>query len=178
VDVEDCRTSHYEILQDPAAEGQRYTRAFQMDSAGKQTLLQLARSVGSCGTCTGHGDLQRGFRAEVRGVVTALAAQVQGDGETTTPAALQLTEAVHSNGMTTVCDGSVSTALGDSGETNGGGGGGDPVIIAQVVSVVAIVAIAVLALFGDVVSKRSSRTTSKDDAQSGPVESAQSEDEP
>ena len=100
VDVDECRESDYEMLADPADGQSMFTRAFRVDDNGKADLVAEARSVGDtsrCGTCTGeNGMLARGFRAEVNGVVTALA-----DGET--PATLQVTSAVNSNDKATIC---------------------------------------------------------------------------
>jgi hypothetical protein len=82
---------------EPANGSDMYTRGFQFDDDGKAKLIALARSAGfGCQTCTGEGMVEKGFRAEVNGVITALA-----EGET--PATLNLTSAVSSNGKTTFC---------------------------------------------------------------------------
>jgi len=99
IDVSVCVTSNYNILKEPNNPGGLYTRAFQIDdSGGKQQLIDLAADVSSnsgCSACSGNGDLRRGFRAEVQGVVTALA-----DGEI--PPTLQVVQVQHSNGLATV----------------------------------------------------------------------------
>ena len=88
-------------------QGGLYTGAFQVDANGQERLIEIARDVGTCSTCTGNGNLQQGFRAEVRGTVTAL-----GDGSI--PHTIAVTDAAPSNSMTTVCEGS-----GSSGGTGG-----------------------------------------------------------
>jgi hypothetical protein len=103
VDVQVCRESPYELLGDPVYSGQLYSRAFRVEDSGKSTLISLARSVGaqnpsggssSCQTCTNAtATLATGFRAQVRGTVTAGA-----NGEI--PPIISLTEATHSNGLT------------------------------------------------------------------------------
>lgn len=116
MDVDVCRESTYYFLADPMVEGDLYTGAFQVDDAGKQLLVDIARDVGICGTCTGNGDLQKGFRAEVRGTVTAL-------GNGSVPPTISITDAVSSNSLATVCEGAAapSTTGGtDDGDTNGG----------------------------------------------------------
>ena len=107
IDVDPCRESPYYLLADPMVEGGLYTGAFQVDADGQERLIEIARDVGTCSTCTGNGNLQQGFRAEVRGTVTAL-----GDGSI--PHTIAVTDAAPSNSMTTVCDGS-----GSSGGTGG-----------------------------------------------------------
>jgi len=67
VDVGVCETSPYEVLMDPSP-GLLYTRWYRVS---ENTLLRdLARSVGTCSTCTGQGNQVQGFRAEVTGTVT------------------------------------------------------------------------------------------------------------
>ena len=96
-------------------QGGLYTGAFQVDANGQERLIEIARDVGTCSTCTGNGNLQQGFRAEVRGTVTAL-----GDGSI--PHTIAVTDAAPSNSMTTVCEGSGSsggTGGFDDGDTTG-----------------------------------------------------------
>ena len=114
VDVQSCRESNYEILADPTTAGGLYTRALQVDDSGKQLLVDIARDVGSCSTCTGNGDLRQGFRAEVRGMVITLA-----DGEI--PPTIAVTGAIFSDGTATACDGSEPLTP----STTGGSSGGD-----------------------------------------------------
>jgi hypothetical protein len=72
VDISVCRESAYEILGDPVDGETLYTRDLRVDEAGKMMLIDAAREVGICSTCTGAGTQRQGFRASVTGVVTAL----------------------------------------------------------------------------------------------------------
>merc|ERR1719197_1972002 len=67
VDVPVCRESPYEILMDPEDGTSLYTRGYRVSD--NMLFIDLARSVGSCTTCTGEGNLAEGFRAEVTGTV-------------------------------------------------------------------------------------------------------------
>lgn len=163
IDIDRCRSSNYEMLMEPASEGELYTRAFQVDDAGKEVLIGIAADVSStrgCSTCTGNsGDLQRGFRAEIRGIVTALA-----DGDT--PATIQLTEAVHSNGLETVCDGVPSVAPPSS--MTGDGGGNDnandvkdedddddtAIVVVSSIAVACVALVALIAMVGGAFKKK------------------------
>jgi hypothetical protein len=101
VDVGVCRAGPFYILGDPMMKdnGDLYTVDYVLDDAGRLTLIDLARAEGKCSTCMGDGALVRGYRAEVIGVVTALATAE-------TPAIqLTLTSARTSNGLTDVCAG-------------------------------------------------------------------------
>jgi hypothetical protein len=75
VDVESCRADGYEVLIDAAdyaAGGGLNCRQFQLDDAGDNLVLALARTEGSggCSTCTGGGqNRNKGFRATVVGEV-------------------------------------------------------------------------------------------------------------
>ena len=169
VDVDVCRESTYYLLADPMVEGELYTGAFQVDDAGKQLLVDTARDVGICGTCTGNGDLQKGFRAQVRGTVTAL-------GNGSIPPTVSITAAVSSNAMATVCDGSAAPSVtgdtedGDTsgaaeqddndandGDTNGVTDQGDSaeendtaIKVLGAISTVCIAAVALLSMYGNI----------------------------
>ena len=93
-----CRNSPYNLLADPVDEGSLYTRAFEVDEAGKQLLIGIAREVGRkensvyrCSTCSEDGSIGKGFRATVSGTVTEL-----GQGER--PPKLLVRAAAHSTG--------------------------------------------------------------------------------
>jgi hypothetical protein len=107
VDVNVCNRGPYYILGDPRSavgggggggSGMLYTVDYLLDDDGRLTLIDLARAVGSmsagCSTCQGNTEngLQRGYRAEVIGVVTALATA-------DAPIRLMLTSARTSNGL-------------------------------------------------------------------------------
>ena len=152
VDVQSCRESNYEILADPTTAGGLYTRALQVDDSGKQLLVDIARDVGSCSTCTGNGDLRQGFRAEVRGMVITLA-----NGEI--PPTIAVTGAIFSDGTATACDGSEPLTP----STTGGSSGGDSsnvdklgnksdendtaINVVSSVSVVCIILVALISMF-------------------------------
>jgi hypothetical protein len=63
-----------------------YTRAFRVDDNGRSMLIELARSHGSCGTCTGSSEsdstpiVKQGFRAEIYGTVVALSSDSGNSG--------------------------------------------------------------------------------------------------
>lgn len=114
VDVEACFTSPFELLADPvigngtASDGEGtilYTRAYRVDDAGRSMLIELARSHGSCGTCTGSSEsestpiVKEGFRAEIYGTVVAL----RSDSNGLVPVQVQVTDAKRSNNQATVC---------------------------------------------------------------------------
>lgn len=66
VDIPSCFNSPFEVLLDPKPDQMLFTRGFQLDNAGKATIITLARNTGrrgSCSTCAGMGDLGTGFRA-------------------------------------------------------------------------------------------------------------------
>jgi hypothetical protein len=96
VDVGVCRAGPYYILGDPMKDGDMYTVDYVLDDAGRLKIIDLARAAGKCSTCTGDGDLVRGYRAEIIGVVTALATA-------DAPITLMLTSARTSNGLTDAC---------------------------------------------------------------------------
>ena len=71
-DVGACIRSGFEVLLDPT-EGERYyTRGWRLDEAGTQQVVELARSVGRCSTCTGEGSLRKGFRAALTATILDL----------------------------------------------------------------------------------------------------------
>jgi hypothetical protein len=71
VDVPACYQSGFELLADPAQGSQIYPRAYALDQNGNNMVLQIARSTGSCSTCSNNpGGLVRGFRATITGVST------------------------------------------------------------------------------------------------------------
>lgn len=156
MDVDECRASNYEILAEPADGQSMFTRAFKVDDSGKADLIALARSVGRCGTCTGeNGTLKKGFRAEVNGVVTALA-----DGET--PATLRVTSAAYSNDKSTICG---VNATRDENAAGGGNASVDQsssadnsndiaIKVVSTLSVVAAVALAALSLYAAMFEKK------------------------
>jgi hypothetical protein len=82
-----------------------YTRAYRVDDAGRSMLIELARSHGSCGTCTGSSEsdstpiVKEGFRAEIYGTVVALSSASDG----LIPVQVQVTDAKRSNNQATVC---------------------------------------------------------------------------
>eukprot|EP00542_Grammatophora_oceanica_P022702 CAMPEP_0194054256 /NCGR_PEP_ID=MMETSP0009_2-20130614/52832_1 /TAXON_ID=210454 /ORGANISM="Grammatophora oceanica, Strain CCMP 410" /LENGTH=203 /DNA_ID=CAMNT_0038702689 /DNA_START=87 /DNA_END=698 /DNA_ORIENTATION=+ len=69
VDVGRCVESPFEILAEPKNADGEYTRVAELDEDGKEKAIMLARSVGSCSTCTGDGDQRKGFRATVKGTL-------------------------------------------------------------------------------------------------------------
>jgi hypothetical protein len=99
LDVDQCVSSGYNILREPAGSG-TYTVAYRLDNEGRDLLVRLGRSAGQCGTCSGSGSLEKGFRAEVTRVVTSL-----GSGTNSDPPTLRVTMAVPSNGRTDFCSG-------------------------------------------------------------------------
>ena len=73
VDVPVCVDSHFEVLLDPNVPGDLYTRGYRIsEGPGKDMIVNLARSVGRCSTCSSDGSLREGFRAAVKGTVVAL----------------------------------------------------------------------------------------------------------
>ncbi|CAB9524047.1 Similarities with uniprot P08640 Saccharomyces cerevisiae YIR019c STA1 [Seminavis robusta] len=70
VDVGVCTDSPFHVLED----GSPYGVGWQVDDNSQ--LISLARSVGTCNSCDGDGDLRAGFRAVVRGEVTDASRQL------------------------------------------------------------------------------------------------------
>ena len=71
VDVGACRAGGYEMLKDPDDDSPDglYCRAYTLDSAGNDMVIQHAREVGDCGTCDSSGGQSQGYRATVKGTV-------------------------------------------------------------------------------------------------------------
>lgn len=95
-----CLDSDYHVLAEPKSGSEEYTVAFRVDQGGKQMLIEEGRELGRpgnpplCTECSGSADgLLEGFRAEVKGVVTAL-----GNGTNANPPVLNVTSVVPSNG--------------------------------------------------------------------------------
>ena len=118
-------------------------------------MVDIARDVGSCSTCTGNGNLRQGFRAEVRGMVITLA-----NGEI--PPTIAVTGAIFSDGTATACDGSEPLTPSTTGGSSGAGGGdssnvdklGDEsdendtaINVVSSVSVVCILLVALISMF-------------------------------
>lgn len=97
VDVGVCVNSPFEVLVEPLPGDEYYRRAWRLTGDTQPLVVDLARSVGKkCSTCTGEGDLQRGFRAALRASVMDLDPE---DG----PPVLAVTSAEHSNGVASPC---------------------------------------------------------------------------
>lgn len=69
-----CWKSGYEVLADPENTDQSYCRAYELDDAGNELVLKLARATGlksSCSTCTNTSNAAptRGFRATITGTI-------------------------------------------------------------------------------------------------------------
>ena len=115
IDVEVCRNSPYEILAAPTDDDNNggasmYTRAFRFTETSKDGMVATAAAVGNptpansaeCTMCTGDGVLDTGFRAQVYGIVTALA-----DGDT--PPMVHVVDASVSDGASSACTGDFPT---------------------------------------------------------------------
>ena len=115
VDVEECFTSPFELLADPITSNGTtnsddgatlFTRAYRVDNDGRSLLIELARSHGSCGTCTGSSEsdstpiVNEGFRAEIVGIVAELSS---GSGDGLVPVQVEVTDAKRSNNQATIC---------------------------------------------------------------------------
>jgi hypothetical protein len=107
VDVGICYNSWYEVLVTPLVlneergtmEYQRGWRIYETDDyqTGKQQVIDLGRQTGtSCSTCTGEGDLRKGFRAAIRGRLVEFAS---GD----TPALIDVIDVEASHGTSDPC---------------------------------------------------------------------------
>lgn len=94
VDVGVCRDSPFEILLDPQSGESEYRRGFRVSN--NDLLIDTARSIGECSTCTGDGDQKLGFYAEVTGTVLSL-----GDGSI--PPLIEVTDAKNTAPGATVC---------------------------------------------------------------------------
>jgi hypothetical protein len=123
VDVEACYTSPFELLGDPITSNGTaiannddiilYTRAYRVDDNGRNMLIELARSHGSCGTCSGSSQsestpiIAQGFRAEISGTVAALSS---GSDDGYVPVLVEVTDAKRSNNQATVCGMTIVTS--------------------------------------------------------------------
>ena len=67
VDVNSCRNSDFEMLSDPQPGSKLHGRVFRLDDTGRQAVVDLARTVGDCGTCQRAGTLVDGLRVTVVG---------------------------------------------------------------------------------------------------------------
>jgi len=75
VDPGICNGSPFEILTDPPEGEIVYGRGWRLNESSKQTVLELARTVGDngdCYTCYETGTLGNGFRAAMTAEVVAL----------------------------------------------------------------------------------------------------------
>lgn len=89
VDVGSCNRSPYEILLDPLEGESLYARGWRLDEDTKDRVVDLARSIGSCGTCDSRAGLVQGFRAALNATVLDL-------GSSTVPPLISSTEIVQS----------------------------------------------------------------------------------
>ena len=71
VDVAACRTSGYEVLSAPAAGSSSYCRAYTLDEAGNDMVVDYARSVGDCHSCSASGTQKDEFQVTVKGTISA-----------------------------------------------------------------------------------------------------------
>ena len=69
VDVPSCVSGGYEVLTTPPAGKTDFVRAAKLDAVGNKKVVQMARAVGSCGTCNVKGTQKKGFRATVKGLL-------------------------------------------------------------------------------------------------------------
>ena len=98
------------MLAAPTTADGMYTRAFRLTENAKEGLVATAAAVGNptpansaeCTMCTGDGVLDTGFRAQVYGIVTALA-----DGDT--PPMVHVVDASVSDGASSACTGDFPT---------------------------------------------------------------------
>jgi hypothetical protein len=67
VDVPVCSVSGYQILADPIEPQTTYCRAFTLDSNGNDMVIENARLIGDCSTCS--GTQKEGYRATIIGTV-------------------------------------------------------------------------------------------------------------
>eukprot|EP00537_Pseudo-nitzschia_pungens_P006476 CAMPEP_0172358244 /NCGR_PEP_ID=MMETSP1060-20121228/2570_1 /TAXON_ID=37318 /ORGANISM="Pseudo-nitzschia pungens, Strain cf. cingulata" /LENGTH=577 /DNA_ID=CAMNT_0013079357 /DNA_START=154 /DNA_END=1887 /DNA_ORIENTATION=+ len=75
IDVESCISSPFEVLLDPSNPGDPYRRGFRLDVKSQEQAVALARSVGTCTTCTSDGVASphaKGFRAAIKATITDL----------------------------------------------------------------------------------------------------------
>jgi len=86
VDVGQCYQSGFEVLIDPEVSGESiYCRAYELDDNGNDMIIEFAREIGSCSTCSSSGTLNAGFRATILGTLsgerTLQVSQVLSDSE-------------------------------------------------------------------------------------------------
>merc|ERR1712137_1153671 len=68
VDVGVCRNSPFWLLSPQKSTlSNQHAPLFKLDASGQATVIDLARQVGRCSTCTGQGSLFAGFQATVAG---------------------------------------------------------------------------------------------------------------
>jgi hypothetical protein len=107
LDVPACLASDLEILTEPPAGELNYTRAFRLDDEGHDALVEVLQLNGNCTSCSGSlanesfPVVVRGFRAEIRGVVTNTSYTTT-EGEVL-PATVRLLSVARSNDATTIC---------------------------------------------------------------------------
>jgi hypothetical protein len=90
-------TENYTVLLEPTGGSALFRVGYEVDTAGKDLLINIGRAIGRCGTCKNNVDgLQRGFRAEVRGTILELSPQ---NG----PHKLQVLTAQSSHNLTSIC---------------------------------------------------------------------------
>jgi hypothetical protein len=97
LDVGSCRQSTYTVLLEPTGGSTLFRVGYEVDTAGRDLLINIGRAIGRCGTCKNNVDgLQRGFRAEIRGIILELSPQ---NG----PHKLQVLSAQSSHNLTSIC---------------------------------------------------------------------------
>ena len=74
-DVSFCYGSGFEILLDPTGNQTLYTRGWRLDEDGTDMVLELAREVGRCSTCSSGGTIRDGFRAALNVTVLDLGSE-------------------------------------------------------------------------------------------------------
>jgi hypothetical protein len=85
------------VLLQPTGGSALFRVGYEVDTAGRDLLINIGRAIGRCGTCKNNVDgLQRGFRAEIRGTILELSPQ---NG----PHKLQVLSAQSSHNLTSIC---------------------------------------------------------------------------
>ena len=69
VDVPICYEGGFELLIDPTPPDTIHCRAYTLDNAGRDMVLDHARAIGDCETCGASGMLEKGYRATVAGTL-------------------------------------------------------------------------------------------------------------
>lgn len=67
VDVPICYDGGFELLLDPVPPEATHCRAYTLDSAGRDLVLEHARAIGDCDTCGESGMQEKGYRATISG---------------------------------------------------------------------------------------------------------------